>query len=192
MPDASDRQAMIALAATLENSFYGLDRQAILDRIRRREETAIERSELSALCGITEGRVLDLLVDLDITPESLAALALAPLVLVAWADGRVDGRERKAVLQAAREAGVAEGSASHELLSFRLDDPPDPALVRAWAAYAAVLTRTLPADELATFKEQTLSRARRVAEASRGFLGLGPRVSEAERDVLDRLEAAFG
>ncbi len=36
-----------------------------------------------------------------------------------------------------------------------------------------------------------LGRARRVAEAAGGFLGLGRRVSAAEQAVLERLAAAF-
>ena len=52
-----------ALAKTLESSFFGLDRQAILEKIQRREETRDQREALSAVSGITQGRVLDILMD---------------------------------------------------------------------------------------------------------------------------------
>ncbi len=186
------RREMKSLAETLENSFYGLDRQTILDKIARRRETAEEREALSEASGITDGRLLDLLIDLRINAESLSALALAPLVMVAWADGRVDEKERQAVIEAAREAGVQPGDLSDQLLALRLSDRPDPALVNAWTAYARLLTRSLPPDQLGALRSQMLERARRVAEASRGRLGLGARVSREEREMLEDLEAAFG
>jgi tellurite resistance protein len=190
--DAIIRREMKALAETLENSFYGLDRVAILEKIARRTETADQREELSEASGITDGRLLDLLVDLRITAESLSALALAPLVMVAWADGRVDAKERAAVVEAAREAGVRHGDLSDKLLEQRLGDRPDPVLVNAWKAYARLLARTLSPAELALLKSQMLDRARKVAEASRGRLGLGARISKAEREMIEDLEAAFG
>ncbi len=190
--DAIIRREMQALAETLENSFYGLDRLAILEKIERRRTTAGQREELSQASGITDGRLLDLLVDLRITSESLAALALAPLVMVAWADGRVDAKERAAVIEAARAAGVRRGDLSDRLLEQRLADRPDPALVNAWTAYVRLLGRTLPPEDFAHLKTQMLDRARSVAEASRGRLGLGPRISKAEREMMVDLEAAFG
>lgn len=190
--DAIVRREMRALSETLENSFYGLDRQAILAKIARREQTADQREALAEASGISDGRLLDLLVDLRITAETLSALALAPLVMVAWADGRVDAKERAAVLEAAREAGVHPDDPSDVLLAQRLADRPDPALVNAWKAYARLLARALPDDEIALLRSQMLDRARRVAEASRGRLGLGARVSKEEREMLEDLEAAFG
>ncbi len=190
MPESA-RTQLLSLAETLENSFYGLDRQAILDKIARRKETYDERAALSEVSGIQEGRVLDLLVDLGISAESFAALALVPLIAVAWADGHVDEKEREAVLASAREAGLDTSGLSYLLLSGRLAEPPPEALLAAWSACARMLARTLAPAELADLKDQLLTRARGVAEASRGRLGLGPRVSRAEREVLEQLERAF-
>jgi hypothetical protein len=190
MVDA-DRSALAALAQTLENSFYGLDREAILAKIARRRETADQRQALAAVSGIDEGRVLDLLVDLGITAESFAALTLAPLVAVAWADGRVDAKERDAILAAANDAGLDPTELSYMLLSGRLAEPPPEQLMEAWHAYAAMLKQTLSPADLADLKRNVLDRARQVAEASRGRLGLGPKISREERALLDELERAF-
>ncbi len=46
-------------------------------------------------------------------------------------------------------------------------------------------------EEVAALKEGLLDRARAVAGASGGFLGLGPKVSAAEADVIGRLEQVF-
>jgi hypothetical protein len=54
----------------------------------------------------------------------------------------------------------------------------------------ALVTRMKPAD-IALLKATVLGRARVVAEASGGFMGLSWGVSEAEKAVLARLEQAF-
>ena len=46
-------------------------------------------------------------------------------------------------------------------------------------------------EEVAVLKESLLDRARAVAGASGGFLGLGSKISNAEADMIGRLERAF-
>ena len=62
----------------------------------------------------------------------MAALALVPLVEVAWADGQLDRKERGAILERAKESGIGAGSMEHALLEAWLDRRPDPKLLTAW------------------------------------------------------------
>jgi hypothetical protein len=48
----------------------------------------------------------------------------------------------------------------------------------------------MPPQELAALKAGLMERAKAVARASGGFLGVGA-VSSAEQDSIDRLESAF-
>lgn len=68
--------------------------------------------------------MLDKLAGLNIPSETLAAISLVPLVMVAWADGGIDQKERAAVLSAAAEEGLAKGGASYELLGEWLAERP--------------------------------------------------------------------
>jgi hypothetical protein len=64
-------------------------------------------------------------------------------------------------------------------------------LLAAWKAYVAGLSRTLDVHAKQALKQDLLGRARVVAEAAGGFLGLGKRISSAEQAVLTELEQAF-
>jgi len=135
--------------------------------------------------------VLGRLLDLGVGGDTLAALSLVPLVEVAWADGNVDAREREAILAAAAASGLAREGAGGRLLDGWLARAPGSDMLDAWRDYVAGVCATLSGDEKRTFKQELLGRARAVAEAAGGFLGLGDKVSDSERAVLEDLERAF-
>ena len=110
---------------------------------------------------------------------------------VAWADGSVDDNERDAILAAAEAAGLARESASGRLLDGWLTQRPDREVLSAWKEYVEALCATLTDDGKNALKRDLVGRARSVAEAAGGFLGLGSKVSKSEQDMLDELERAF-
>lgn len=175
----------------LEEAFFRKQDEALRTRIRTEREHASARDALAAHSPRADEALLDRLVELGIRVESLAALMLVPLVEVAWADGTMDPREREAVLNAAAASGVELDSPSHALLESWTTDRPPAALYESWKAYVASLCRELSADHRWHLEEQLLGRARSVARAAGGFLGLA-KVSKPEEEVLARLEQAFG
>lgn len=52
------------------------------------------------------------------------------------------------------------------------------------------LSERMPPQELASLKAGLIERAKAVARASGGLLGIGA-ISTAEQDAIDRLETAF-
>jgi uncharacterized membrane protein YebE (DUF533 family) len=162
----------------LEEEFFRRRERELLARIQAEQARQSARQALAEASGLTDPAVLDHLVALGIAPETLLALRLVPLVEVAWADGHLDDRERRAVLSALSAAGLAPGSAAYALVESWLASPPPPALLEAWTG------------ERAQLRDSVLRQARAVAEAAGGFLGLG-RISDAEAAVLRRLEAAL-
>jgi hypothetical protein len=146
---------------------------------------------LKKLTGIQDEGVIDTLVTLHVDRDTLAAFALYPLVEVAWADGKVDEAERQAFLQAAAEHGLAADSPGHQALREFLKTTPHEQARKAWFAWATELKGRLSPAERATLRDGLVKRARAVAEASGGLLGLGRRISAGEQRVLDKIEAAF-
>ncbi len=66
-----------------------------MNRLRELKQKEITREALAKASGISNQVILDKLLDLDIRPEIVGALAIIPLVEVAWADGSIDaGRSR--------------------------------------------------------------------------------------------------
>jgi hypothetical protein len=175
----------------LEEEFFAKHNQQLLQQFRQTMTAKAKQEALAAASGITDPAVLEQLAAVDLSSETLAALSLVPLVEVAWADERLEAKERSALLVAAEQAGLRKDSASYQLLEEWFRERPSPRLLAAWKAYVAGLSRTLDVQAKQALKQDLLGRARMVAEAAGGFLGLGTRISSAEQAVLTELEQAF-
>lgn len=183
--------APVASGRELEDSFFLQEDQLLIERLKALRRMEESREALAQASGISDPKVLQRLVELGVRPECVAPLALVPIVEVAWADGSVDDRERKAVLDAAEARGIRAGDIQHTLLESWLAHRPAPALLEAWQHYVTGLLPQLGAAERQALRGELLDRARAVAEASGGFLGLGSKVSKAEAAVLAQLDRAF-
>lgn len=175
----------------LEEQFFRQRERRLLEKARREADAKARRRSLSAASGISDETVLERLDALGLEADTVCALSLVPLVGVAWADGHLDAREEEAVLAAAAQCGLEPQSPGHELLRSWLDEAPGERLMATWKAYVKALAESLGSEELSALRSDLLGRARRVAEAAGGFLGLGKKVSAAEEKVLAELEEAF-
>jgi hypothetical protein len=175
----------------LEEEFFAKHNQQLLQQLRQTTGTKAKTEALAAASGITDAAVLEQLAAVDLSSETVAALALVPLVEVAWADATLEAKERSALLAATAHAGLSKDSASYQLLEEWLRERPSPKLLDAWKAYVAGLSRTLDVHAKEALRQDLLGRARMIAEAAGGFLGLGTRISSAEHAVLTELEQAF-
>jgi uncharacterized tellurite resistance protein B-like protein len=175
----------------LEEEFFANREQKLVAKLRSTLEKEHPRETLKKLTGIQDDTVVATLVALHVDRDTLAAFALYPLVEVAWADGRVDETERQAFLQAAAEHGLVADSPGHLALREFLKETPRDEARKAWFAWASELKGRLSPDERRKLREGLVKRARAVAEASGGILGLGPRISAAEQKILDKIEATF-
>lgn len=175
----------------LESAFFARQDEALLARMREADGARSRTAALAAASGIQDEAVLAQAVKLGLGPGTVAALALVPLVLVAWADGSLDSKERAAVMAAARELGFQPADPATSLLDTWLSAPPNAELKAAWQGYAKALAGQLDAGARATLRAQTIGRARRVAEAAGGLLGLARKISAAEERVLQELDASI-
>jgi hypothetical protein len=176
---------------TLEDEFFHKLQSEQIARLREELDRKQTREELSKACGIADEAVLDHLISLGVTGTTMAAMSMVPLVWVAWADGEVQEAERKAVLQAAGERGIEDGSAAYQMLSSWLALKPAHDLYEAWQRYTRSLADTLVPAQRAQLKEQIVGLARKVGEAAGGFLGMR-KMSKDEEQALSSIEAAFG
>lgn len=190
MTDQNDPHVLADRKKALEEQFFARQERELVERVRREAAAKERRRDLAEATGIHDGAVIDCLVDLDLDGATVAALGLVPLVAVAWADGSLETREREAVLRAAGEAGVSEETAAYVLLESWLERPPSAELLTAWKDYAGALCESLDEAERASFRRDVAARARSVAEAAGGFLGMGT-ISDAEEAKIAELEQAL-
>ena len=177
-------------AHRLEEAFFLEQDRILIERLRSMKQLAETKEALAAVSGITNDVILTRLVELDVKPEIVAALATVPLIEVAWADGTIDPEERDAVLAHANSQGICPGSTEHDLLECWLTHRPEPKLLAAWQTYVQGLCEILSAEERVLLKEELMHATKTTAQADGGFLGLG-RISRLEQEMLDTLAASF-
>lgn len=175
----------------LEERFFFERDQQLLQALRQEVATKEKKRALAEAAGITDEGLLGQLVEMEVSHETVVALSLVPLIAVAWADGSVDTKERQAVIEAAQQSGMEKGHAAYQLLEQWLQQEPDARLLNVWKGYVAALSTMLAPEAQESLKHDLLGRARAVAEAAGGLLGLGNRVSKSEQAVLNELEQAF-
>ena len=165
----------------LEEGYFAKTERERIARLRAERERTEARRSLARKSGLGDESV-DFLLDVGILAETLPALDWIPLVEVAWSDGGVDLPEKEVLFAAAEEDRIAFDHPAQRLLRSWIEQRPGPTLFDAWELHVSLTGRTLEQ------REQILVRARKVAHASGGLLGIGT-VSGAESEVLETIEA---
>lgn len=178
-------------ARSLEDAFFARESAKLLEAMRIKTALQDRRDALRHVIRGADDALLDHLLDLGVNAETVLAMMLLPLVRIAWADGAIDGKEREAILKAAEQRGLNSGTPGHDLLKTWLEHMPRESTVAAWGKYIKGVWPNLTPTERDELRERLLGLSRGVAEAAGGFLGLGSKISPAERVVLDEIEAAL-
>jgi len=174
----------------LEEAFFAKQDVKLIEQLRAEREKRLAMAALKSASTIEDDDLLAKLVELGIDARSWTALALVPLIEVAWADGKLEPKERDAVLAAAGEHGVAPDSPGHALLESMLTRRPDAAVFAAWATYVTELAASVRAEDREAMRVRLVERARKVAKSAGGLLGIGG-ISDAEQRVIANLEKPF-
>ena len=130
--------------------------------------------------------------------ERVAALALAPLVEVAWADGAVTEAERQGVIEAAKALGMDQNApfVRSTLQRWLHESPPTEAL-QAWRTLLASTLAESRSRAARESERQLLAEARRIAKMDERPFGPAASIdaragiTEEEQRVLDDLAAAL-
>lgn len=174
----------------LEQWFYGDDGAGRVSSLRMSLGARRAPAELRGLLVLSDASLVDKLSALGVNGASAAALTLVPVLHVAWADGKVQQREREAVIGGGGECGIVEPECK-QLLDHWLTHRPPAGQFAAWAAFAGSLAGALESGEVDVLSSEVVDLARTVAKAAGGILGIG-RISGAEDKALTAIAAAFG
>ncbi|TWU20962.1 hypothetical protein Pla52o_39940 [Novipirellula galeiformis] len=171
----------------LEDEFFRRVDKRLLAELKAKDALQSDRKQLQEATGITNPDLLDELLAAGASAESIAAISLVPLVLVAWADGNVAPEERSPIIEAAKEKGITSDSPAAALLEQWLSVKPSRKLITTWQHYIAAVMDQMSVETQAALRSDLIGRAQAVANAAGGVLGFG-KVSADEKRVLNELE----
>ena len=187
----SYRKPLAERERALEDAFFRKETERLLEAMRTHESRDKQLEALSGALGIKDNAVLGSLVDLGLRDSNIAALVLAPLVSVAWADGTMDNDERRLIINAEIALGVQPESGGAKLVDVWLAHRPHASLIDAWSAYIGELCKLLTPADAMRLRDDIVSRSKRIAKSiEKSFLRAGG-PTDAERAVLSRIEEAF-
>lgn len=186
-----DHQVFGDRRRALEEEFFRRQDAVLLERHREGKAQRSARTALATASRITDDDLLDRLVAMGITADTLVALSLVPLAEVAWADGHLDVSEKRAILAAAQAAGLEADSSGRRLVEGCLAERPPAQLRELWRHYIEHVCYCLSETDRSRLKGELLRQARTVAESAGGFKGFLSKVSASEAVVLEDIERAF-
>ncbi len=182
---------LIERERALEEAFFHHINEQLLEEMRTRREHDADFEALAAHLGLHDAGIIEPLLETGVRLENVAALVMAPLVAVAWADRSLDNEERAQLLHDEAELGISVDSPAGRLLAAWLDERPQPRLFEAWAAYVHELSRILPDADRARLRDDVVTRSKRICRAVEKTFLRGGGANRAERAVVEQIEAAF-
>ncbi|MBF0206716.1 MAG: TerB family tellurite resistance protein [Oligoflexia bacterium] len=178
---------------TLEDIFFLENDKILIEKLKQMEKMKKTIEEYSNVSGITNHKILQKFIDLQIPLEIVASLAVIPLIEIAWADGKIDEQEKKMVLNSITSLGIEKTNIEHELIERWLEHKPDQKLLDAWKSYIHGICEQITQEEKKQMEEELLKHVYSIAEASGGILntGIGNKVSNREQELINQLQSAF-
>jgi len=187
----SYRRPLAERERALEDAFFQKETKRLLDAMRDRTTHDEQFEALSRTIGMGDATIIDPLLELGLRESNVTALVMAPLVCIAWADHRMENDERRLIAQSAEELGIEAGSDGAKLLDLWLEHRPHESLLDAWSAYVHELCGVLDEAARNRLRDDIVSRSKHVARGiEKSFLRAGG-PTEAERDVIKRIEETF-
>lgn len=182
-----DKHLLRKSAKDLEEAFFAKEEDRLFLELREKAKVEEKRKALSAVIKAKDPAIIDHLLELGVGPEAVLAVGLVPLAAVAWADGQLEDKERRAILKAASERGLEPGTPNYSMLEVWLKEKPGQRLIDAWKKYARGIWEELTEHERVLMRESIVGKAREIAKAAGGFLGVTS-ISQQEKALLDELE----
>lgn len=187
----TERDSFADRARGLEEEYFRKKEQELIEKLRLSAQATSERRAIGDAIGVTDEKVLDNLLELGYTRDTVALLHLVPLVQVAWAEGNVSKAERALIMEAAAARGVTKGSAAHKKLVEWLERRPSDSFFQKTLAIIQAILGALPEDKQEGSKRDLVAYCTRIAEASGGILGLGSKIHDAENALLRKIAASL-
>lgn len=181
------KSADFSTGRQVEESYFHRKERELIKKLKAKAAKEAARQALSEAVGVSDEGILQTLEGMGIDREVAAVLHLFPLVTVAWADGDISKEERAKIVEAARAWGVQEGTAADAKLKGWLASRPDKFTTTRAMKVICDIMQFRGAAKRSDYRADIMKLCETVAAAAGGILGLGRKVSAAERAVIKRV-----
>ena len=162
-------------------------RKALRKKLDKNAAELEEQRKIAATTGTKDLEVAERIKKLGFDGDTARVFDLLPLIHVAWADGAIQKGERAAIMRVLEARGIEPDSdAFTTIVSLLEERPADAFMNESLAVLRELVAHT---DDRS---KSILDLCLEVATSAGGFLGLGGKVSDAERDVIAEVAASLG
>lgn len=162
-------------------------RKNLRDSLDRNAKTLEEQGKIAQAVGTSDHSVAERIKALGFDGESAAVFDLLPLVHVAWADGAVQKGERSAILKILKARGIEPGTAPFQTIESLLEERPSDVFMRQSMEILREVVGTT-GNRAAEIVDLCIE----VAAASGGFLGVGRKIGEEEKELIAQVSLELG
>lgn len=175
--------------ATEEEEKYFHQQEVERRKEKRREleraaAEAAEKRKVAATLATDDEALVTRIRELGFDGDTARVLDLLPLVHVAWADGSVSANERRAISSILAQREIEAGTEAALLMEALMDERPSDTFL----SETLELLRDLGGKKGASVIELCIQ----VADASGGFFGLGNKINDEERALIEEIAAGLG
>jgi hypothetical protein len=171
----------------LSEAFFFRKDLELSDLLRRSSSREEAIKSLETVMGIRDPKVCECLVDAGFDLATARAFIWAPVIFVAWADGRLDHFEKHRILQALPRQGVSMEATRRLIDHIWFANPPSERVCQLWTEFIAALLDGFKHEDFDAVANDILALCEEVANTSGGFLGFG-KVSQQESQVIERIK----
>ena|ERR1041385_1262777 len=162
-------------------------RAELRDRADAAAARLSKRRSIEASVGTDDASIVDRIEQLGFDGESIRVLDLLPLVHVAWADGRIQRKERALILSILEARGIPPDSDASLFVESLLETrPSETFLAESLALLVDISAKT------GEGKDDIVELCAKVAEAGGALLSFRGRTTEAERALIGEVARALG
>lgn len=175
----------------MESKYFTAEQEVRRDEIRERlgkvTKKLDEQQAIARTLGTDDKSLVERIQSLGFTGDSARVFDILPLILVSWADGTVQRKERATILAILESRDIKPGSEASLFIETLLELPPSDSFMKV----ALELLRDL-AKAKGDMGGSVVDMCVRVADASGGLLGVGSRVSAEERELIQSIADMLG
>ena len=170
--------------------FKKRDAEKLAEARREKQLAAIRQREREGVQDILQSsdEVAREALDLGFDSETARVLPLAPVIQMAWIDGKVTSAENRKVLELAADFGIDEGSPAHNFLKLLLSEHPSDVF---FDRVNRVIGHLVEENPDYWHDKSVVDLSKEVAEASGGFFNLTDPINRDEQNLLDDFAEAF-